>query len=122
MEKLDKGICCERCGQCSLIEKRHTVICQCGHIEVKEKAYVRTICEYGVLKNGQDIDKQGLKKLINQGNNRYLKYILNKHFTLMNAGPNSRYVNHGEIMEYWFSEKEEYFNKLERRLKWSEKN
>lgn len=122
-EQLDKGICCERCGQCGVKESWHTVTCSCGHVEVREKAYVRTICEYGTLNHKKEIDKAGLKAFMGiDEKSAYLKRILEKHFCLKTAaGNSSTYVNRGMEYEYWFADQADYFKSLDKRLDWKRK-
>lgn len=120
IEQLKEGICCERCSQCGVEENWHTVTCPCGHIEVREKAYVRTICEYGILNHKKDMDKTGLKKFVSCSNDYYLKRVLKKHFNLVQAiGTYAVYHNKGTSYDYWFDNKEkEYFTKIDNRLNW----
>jgi len=119
LASLEKGIRCIQCGDFNVEESRYKVSCPCGSAEVKETAYVRTICEYGLIMHDRDLTNQDLKAFFGGGNYRYLKNIVAKHFRLKEAsGNSSSYVNKGELFEYWFQEEKDYFDSIMNRLGW----
>jgi len=116
---LRKGIRCMKCGGFDLSEEWYTVHCSCGHSEAKEIAYVRTICEYGVIMHKEDLKTSDLKEFFGGSNYRYLKRMLRKHFELITSSGNlARYANNGEQFEYSFKDKMDYFNKIAARTSW----
>lgn len=54
-QKLKKGLYCSKCGSFQLKVSQYLVSCTCGCTERKEKAVLRGICEYGVLRNDKDL-------------------------------------------------------------------
>ncbi|AYW46445.1 NERD domain-containing protein [Tetragenococcus koreensis] len=124
-EQLQKGICCPRCHQFQTTPKRHTVHCSCGYVEAKATAYVRTICEYGVIFHDQDLKLKDLKNFFGKNvQETYLKYILKKYFTVIQKSTKRSigHRNEGILFEYWFENKMDYFNNLEKRKNWKNAN
>ncbi|MDN6641403.1 MAG: NERD domain-containing protein [Tetragenococcus sp.] len=124
MDTLQKGICCPNCHQFNMNENRHTVSCPCGYTEAKVIAFIRTICEYGVIFHNQNLTRSQLRIFFGQDlNERYLEYLLEKYFERLDS-PNSRsgYKNEGIIFDYWFAEKKDYFERLAERKNWKNAN
>lgn len=117
---LKKGICCSYCQQFHMKENRHMMHCACGYAEAKEKAFTRTICEYGVIFHDYSLKRPHLRIFFgNNLNKRYLEHILTKHFDhIQNQGRKAGYVNKGILFDYWFEEKMPYFQNLSIRKKW----
>ncbi|HIY56586.1 MAG TPA: NERD domain-containing protein [Candidatus Tetragenococcus pullicola] len=123
IDYLQKGILCRNCNK---EQKRTTYAFKCPHCqgsEPKETAYVRSICEYGVI----FCDKELLFKdlLIFLGSDvskRYLREILTKHFgPKITHGVHVSYRNKVLIFDYWFANKMDYFQSLEVRTHWKPK-
>lgn len=125
MDQLQSGICCPKCHQFDIHQNKHTVTCSCGYVEAKDTAYTRTICEYGVIFHDQDLKLKELKKFFGkQVQEIYLKYILKKHFVVIpkTDKKNIGHKNEGILFDYWFENKMEYFNRLEKRKNWKNAN
>lgn len=119
--KMTKGIMCCQCGDFQLKMKKTIFICSCcGQIEVKETAYVRSICEYGLLLHDKTISKRGVREFLGEEKpDGYLRRILRKHFIIENkTNKFSNYENEGISFEQWFKDKEDYFKSIENRKKW----
>lgn len=118
--KLKKGIRCPTCGGFELKEYRYKCICSCGHIEVKETAYVRTICEYGLIHHDKELKVGAVVKLFGDHvNKEYVRKNMYKHFLLKNSlSKYSMYENKGVPFEEWFVDKREYFTAIEERKRW----
>lgn len=54
-KKLKKGIYCSKCGSFQMEISEYTTNCACGCRERKERAVLRSICEYGVLQNNKEL-------------------------------------------------------------------
>lgn len=94
MAQLKKGILCVKCDQSTIKTSRKFVTCACGHVELRDKAMVRTICEYGVLNFGRELTVGELFDFFDgQASRDYLKSILKRHFELRKGGKYSYYVN-----------------------------
>jgi len=124
INSLKRGICCPHCHQFQMVETRHTMDCICGYIEAKERAFSRTICEYGVIFHNYNLEIASLRAFFGKNlNDRYLEYILQKHFVhVQNKGRKAGYVNKGILFEYWFEEKMAYFESLSVRKNWLRSN
>lgn len=90
-----KGICCENCQSYSVENKKHKVICRrCGVVENREKAIVRTICEYGVLNFKSNLTLKPLFEFFGgQVSKSYLFKNVHKHFTVIKNGRHSYILN-----------------------------
>ena len=65
--KLEKGIYCVRCHSFSLESTRYHLCCQdCHYKESKEKAIVRTICDYGLLFPYKDLNVVEMSEFIGE--------------------------------------------------------
>ncbi|WP_270333225.1 NERD domain-containing protein [Ligilactobacillus acidipiscis] len=118
---LQLGICCPKCKKFTWTSHRYYLHCDhCGFCQSKELAYVKTICDYGVLFSNSNLERKELKKFLGEvGNEYYLRYQLKKHFELV--GPNGSqkgYRNLGSKFEYWFENEQEYFKALQKRCNW----
>jgi len=121
LNHLKHGICCRNCGDNHLIETSYYMQCpQCQHREPKETAYVRTICDCGVLFHDHDLTMGMLCQFFGETvNRRYLKEMLARHFEIKkHLGRSSCYFNKGLLFIYWFEEKLSYFQMLERKTDW----
>lgn len=115
------GLQCCKCGCQNLIETSYTMHCpRCNYDEPKETAYVRTICDFGVLFHKEDLKVKPLLKFMGRSVNEvYLRKMLKKHFKIkIKMGRNACYYNKGETFEYWFEEKKDYFESIEHRINW----
>lgn len=124
IKTLKTGICCNHCHQFEINENKHTVSCSCGNVEAKEIAFSRTICEYGIIFHEHNLKRSQLRKFFGQDlNQRYLDYILEKHFQQLGEHhKRSGYINKGILFDYWFVEEKKYFDQLEARRKWKKAN
>lgn len=94
MAQLKKGILCAKCDQATIKISRKFVTCACGHVELRDKAMVRTICEYGVLNFDRELTVGELFDFFDgQASRDYLKSILKRYFELRKGGKYSYYVN-----------------------------
>lgn len=122
---LKHGICCRNCGSNFIEQTSYYIECQkCRHREPKETAYVRTICDCGVLFHQRNLTIDMIDKFFDKkASIRYLKFILTKHFKISKkAGRSTSYYNKGVIFDYWFEKQLIYFNNLEKRTTWKNKN
>ena len=114
------GICCPECQNFNWDEHRFFLQCQkCDYAEAKEMAYVRTICDWGVIFFKDDLQNRLLFEFF--GNNcqkHYLKIMLHKHFTPASSTLRYHYENKGDKFEYWFSDKRGYFIGIQKRVTW----
>lgn len=104
---LVKGIRCVKCGGFELTAIRYHMVCSYGYREVKEKAIISTICEYGVLKHDADLSIRELMMFLN-GNVSYrnLRSVMHKYFIKVKDGRYTRYENPTQIYEYAFKNHE----------------
>ncbi len=94
MAQLKKGILCAKCDQATIKISRKFVHCACGHVELRDKAMIRTICEYGVLNFEKKLTRKDLFLFLNgQSSMRYLNRILNNYFEMVRKGKYTYYVN-----------------------------
>lgn len=80
--KVEKGIYCANCQSFSLESTRYHLRCRdCHYAESKEKAVVRTICDYGLLFPYKDLNVGELKEFVGDVVTRkYLYKLLPKYF------------------------------------------
>lgn len=119
--KLTPGIICPNCIGFEWQQHRYYLCCQhCGYCEPKETAYVRTICEYGTLFFKKTLKIGELMKFLGQNYSRsYLERVLLRHFqSLKFKSKQFCYQNNGIEFEYWFSDRKNYFDKLQKRIHW----
>ena len=95
---LQKGILCDNCENSKVIVTKKFVKCTCGFIESREKATIRTICEYGVLTFTKDFIVKELVEFFNEhASEPYLRKILRNHFPVIYEGRNARYRNYAKL-------------------------
>ena len=91
---LQKGILCESCANSTVAVTKKFVKCRCGHIESREKATIRTICEYGVLNFTKPLTANALLDFFNgQASRGYIIKVLKNHFRLISRGREDYYEN-----------------------------
>lgn len=90
------------------------------HEESKEKAYVRTICEFGLIFHAEELTIGRVSQFFGMGWRRdSIKRMLKQHFNLTDKkGKASSYGNFGLDFEECFEKEQEYFEKTEERLNW----
>lgn len=119
---LKTGIRCPGCGGFDWEQRRYALRCRrCSLVEPKEQAFVRTICDYGVLYFKSDLHRGELAQFFGPGySENYLKRILRLHFQPkgVSRSKNFCYENKGMEFQYWFSDQREYFYGLQRRIHW----
>ncbi|GBG94523.1 hypothetical protein LFYK43_09820 [Ligilactobacillus salitolerans] len=118
---LHPGICCPHCHNFALVQKRYSLYCpRCRSFEPKEQAYVRTICEYGVLYFKQDLRRKELFAFFGEEyNRRYIEVCLKKFFKSSGFhGRSSYYINEGQEFRYLFANQMTYFKSLQKRISW----
>ena len=119
--KLTKGIKCPNCGGFELQQHRYYLRCQCcEYCQPKETAYVRTICEYGVLFFKENLRISDLINFLGERySSSYLEKILMKHFnSLKFKSKQFCYENKGIEFQYWFGGYKNYFEKIQDRVHW----
>jgi len=118
--QLKSGILCPHCHQAQMQEHRFTMNCQCGYKEAKDIAYRRTICEFGTLFYNYNIKRAQLRIFFGKNlNERYLKFILQKYFTLKDSHhAKAGYINKGVLFEYWFDKEMNTLEQLQKRTSW----
>lgn len=99
---LKKGVCCCSCGAFRHAVLRYHMKCLgCGNKETKERAVLRSICEYGVLRNDRNLRVKEvfyfLDELVSE---RYIRFVLTKHFEAIARGRYAAYKNTKKIWEY----------------------
>lgn len=94
MKQLRKGILCAECANPNVTVTKKFVKCICNHVELREEAMVRTICEYGVLNYQNHLTIKSLFDFFDgQTSRRYLNRILSTHFTVIIKGKYTYYIN-----------------------------
>lgn len=120
LKRLKKGIHCAKCGNFSLTSKRYVLQCVCGYVETKKIAYLRTICEYGLIMHHLPLKRSELAKFFGKGYSiDYIKNTLIEYF--FPTQPNKkdgRYQNYGQPFEYWFKDQSDQLEKLVKRKDW----
>lgn len=122
--QLRPGICCLNCHHFEWEESFYCLTCQnCGAVETKEEAYVRTICDYGVIFFNHNLKLQPLLHFFGeQANQRYLARILKKYFSNSTVpGKKRLYQNLGIIFQYWFAKQAPNFKKIRQRTNWKQR-
>lgn len=119
---LQPGICCPNCKKFVWTSYRYYLqCCHCGFCQSKEVAYVRTICDYGVLFFKSNLKRKELKKFFGkEWSEKYIRNQLKKHFQPLElCGRESSHYNYGLRFEYWFVNKKDYFIDLQQRREWN---
>lgn len=95
VSQLKAGLCCPECSSFEVELSRYKAICcQCGHVESKERAIVRAICEYGLLTHERVLRSTEIQVFMgNQVPFHYVSKILSKNFQLLMTGRYARYEN-----------------------------
>lgn len=117
--KLKKGIRCPNCGSFAT-KKQHyyTLECSCGCFQVKEKAILRTISEYGIIRHDISLKKKDVHEFIGKEYSLvYIETLLKKHFKRIDG--TYCYENKGVSFDIWFGDKKEYFDSMDNRLFWN---
>lgn len=117
--KLKKGIRCPNCGSFATKKQHyHTLECSCGYFQVKEKAILRTISEYGIIRYDISLKKKDIHEFIGKEYSlAYIETLLKKHFKRI--GDTYYYENKGVNFDIWFDDKKEYFDSIDNRLFWN---
>lgn len=120
--KLKKGIRCPNCGSFATKKQHyHTLECSCGCFRVKEKAILRTISEYGIIRHDVSLKKKDIHEFIGKEYGlAYLETLLKKHFKRI--GDTYCYENKGVSFDIWFDDKKEYLDSIESRIFWNRKD
>lgn len=106
MKHIRPGIYCANCQSFNVQITKFKVICSCGLHESREEAIVRTICDYGVLTYGRTLKRKDLMAFFNgHVSHSYLISVCHKHFTVVNNGSYTCYVNnnlpyHNTILQF----------------------
>lgn len=113
-KKLKKGIYCCKCGSFHLEIGSRFVNCSCGCKERKERAVLRSICEYGVLQNNKNLSVDKLFEFLDQQIPKQFIYRKLQHFFVPVTGKirTNSYKNPKMLYEYVFDETKE--NKIQR--------
>lgn len=90
-----KGVYCKQCGTYEVKASRKYITCKNNHQEIRIEAILRMIHEFGLLTFDYDFMKQSDLRMYldNQVSKGYLIKILNQHFTKVNNGKYTTYVN-----------------------------
>ena len=120
-----RGVCCLKCGHFKMKQSRFVLTCQnCGTPEAKKHAYVRTICDYGVLYFKKDLRRHDLCEFFGEGySERYIVLMLQKNFIpkCTSLSRNYSYWNEGVSFQYWFQDRSDYFREIQQRVNWDKK-
>lgn len=97
---LKKGIYCVNCYTFDVTVSRYEICCRhCQFVEGREKATVRSICDYGLLFPYRDLCVVDLREFIGPPTNyNYILKILAKHFTKKPSA--NRYINPQLPLDY----------------------
>ena len=110
-DRLMKGICCGSCGGFLIEVGRYHVRCRCGHVEPKEKAVLRTICEYGVLRHERDLKVGEVHQFLEGAvTKKRVSELLGRHFKLIDSGRYAKYENPCLEYEFLFKGLEFYYD------------
>lgn len=110
------GILCENCDswRVDVISRRYHILCKnCGRQEPKQRAVLRTICDYGVLYYEWPLTKSSVTEFIGEPSLEYIiKRTLRNYFELHSKGKASTYVNPAKRMKFAFKDEEfRYYSK-----------
>lgn len=101
-----RGILCDTCGghRIDAQTRRYHIRClSCGTLEPKQRAVLRTICDFGVLYYDQPLSKNLVMDFIGErGFEQIIKRILRQYFELVPKGKASTYHNPVKRMEFAF--------------------
>lgn len=95
VSQLKPGLCCPECKSFEVELSRYKATCHhCGHVESKDQAVIRAICEYGVLTHDRVLRSTEVQALLGkQVPFHYVSKILNKNFHQLMTGRYSRFEN-----------------------------
>lgn len=110
------GILCENCDswRVDVISRRYHILCKnCGRQEPKQRAVLRTICDYGVLYHDRPLTKNAVTEFIGEPSLEFIiKRTLLNYFELNSKGRASIYLNPAKRMEFAFKDvKFRYYSK-----------
>ncbi|BAK95426.1 putative uncharacterized protein [Tetragenococcus halophilus subsp. halophilus] len=117
---LKKGIHCAKCGSFSLTSKRYVLQCACGYVEAKKIAYLRTICECGIIRHHLPLKRSEIVDFFGKGYSiDYIKNTLLEYFSPIQPNKkDGKYQNYGLPFEYWFKNELDQLEKLAKRKNW----
>lgn len=120
--RLKKGIRCLNCGSFATKKQhRHTLECACGYFESKEKAILRTMNEYSVIRHDILLKKKDIHEFVGtEYSISYIASLLKKYFERIEG--TYFYRNKGVSFDIWYDNKKEYFDSIEKRTFWNRKN
>lgn len=102
-----RGILCDSCGGGKIkYRQRYHIQCkQCGDKESKERAILRTICDYGVLHYNKNLVLREVKAFINERSlDDTIRKVLRKHFDSVGHTKVREYVNPVNKLENAYKE------------------
>lgn len=99
VSQLKKGLCCAQCSSFEVELSRYKVTCRdCGHVEDKEQAVIRDICEYGLLTHERGLRSAEIQVMLGeQISTQYITRLLTKNFKKLAGGRYTQYENRS----YW---------------------
>lgn len=112
-QSIREGVCCGRCGNFEIDASKKYLDCDCGMIEPRQEAILRTICEYGVLNYRKDLKTTELTNFFNDevGRSSLLQY-LKEHFERIGNNRSAGFINKGrplfEVYNYFNLTEEKY--------------
>lgn len=81
LKKLRKGIYCKKCLRFDVDISQKFVRCQCGHVELRDCAMIRTIDEYMKLTQKQEVTRREVEDFLSgQASENYTLSILKRYF------------------------------------------
>lgn len=109
---LRRGICCAECSGFDIAVNRYHVRCGCGHSEAKEKAVLRTICEYGVLRHDRELKLEEVYRFLGGvTSKKHLSKVLRRNFKLISTGRHAKYENPRSEYDFVFKDHDFYYNR-----------
>lgn len=111
-EYLKSGVCCAECSGFDVAAHRYHVQCGCGHVESKQKAVLRTICEYGVLRHDRELKLDEVYQFLGGAVSRkHLSKVLTRNFKLINTGRHAKYENPRSEYNFIFKNHKSYYDR-----------
>ena len=112
-ERLRGGICCVKCSGFDVEVLRYHVQCGCGHVESKEKAVLRTVCEYGVLRHDRELKLEEVYQFLGGViSKKHLSKVLRRYFKLISTGRHAKYENPRSEFDFVFNQYDFYYDRL----------
>lgn len=95
MTEIKKGIYCAHCHSFDVeVGKSQYISCPCGFSEPRDRAIVRTICEYGVLQYDETLKLENLLQFFGDDVTRNkLSQVLHKYFESVNKNKYTYHIN-----------------------------